>query len=59
MNVEDVKEKMHRKIVGDRSLTLGEAICFCIGLFLLWKPILGKWSKWIAFAVMFFGAMLF
>jgi hypothetical protein len=52
-------EILYRKVWGERSLTLGELICFAIGLILLIKPLLGKWSKWIALLVIFFGMILF
>ena len=59
MNVEDVKAKMHQTVWGEHSLTLGELICFAIGAVLFWKPFLGKWSKWVALAVIFIGMALF
>lgn len=59
MNVEDVKEKLHRTIWGEHSLTAGEMICFAIGALLFYKPFLGKWSKWAGLAIIFIGMAIF
>lgn len=59
MDIEKAKSLLYRKVWGERSLTLGELICFAIALILFFKPILGKWSKWVAIAVIFIGMALF
>jgi len=58
-NLETVKEYAHKKIWGNKSLTIGEIAAFIIGVALIWFNWLGKWSLWVGVAVIFIGMMFF
>ena len=57
--LETVKNYGYKKVWGEHSLTIGEIACFAIGLALMWFNWLGKWSFWVAIAVMLIGMAIF
>lgn len=61
VSVGEIKEKLHTKAWGERSLTLGELAGFIVAGILLFvgKRWLGKWTMLVAFAVIFICCALF
>lgn len=53
VTVGEIKEKMHTKIWGERSFTIGEAIGLgaAILIMLFGRRFLGKWTAWVAIIV--------
>jgi hypothetical protein len=57
--LETVKTYAYKKIWGEHSLTIGELLCFILGLVLMWFKWLGNWSFLIGLIIIFVGMMLF
>ena len=57
--LETVKTFAYKKIWGEHSLSIGELLCFILGLVLIWFRWLGSWSFWVGLIIIFVGMMLF
>ena len=59
VNLETVKRYAYKNIWGEHSLNIGEAITLALALAIIYFHWLGKWSFWIAVAIIFVGMWIF
>jgi len=58
-NMDTVTNVLNKKLWGKYSLTVGELVILAAGLALIYFNFLGKWSFWVAIAVILVGTMIF
>jgi membrane protein YdbS with pleckstrin-like domain len=57
--LQTAKKIGYTKIWGEHSLTVGNGAALAIGVALIYFHPLGKWSLWVAVAVITIGLVLF